>query len=471
MRRMLAWGVVVVGLVAALVLAPSLLTRSVAAWLTARTGVPITIAWMSWNPLLGRVSMHGIRLGPPTDETPMITLGDLRVTIALRSLVRGRLQADELVLVDPWVGLRRTASGDFNLSALFPAPPSSPLPVATPAATAPGDDRTFAVRRLRIEGGAVQFRDEATSPMLETSLYLEDIVADDLILDLSGKTNVTVHLESRLEREPLTLDLTYRAQAGDSSLRARLVTAGASLARTLLYVPVGWQQVSGTLDVALDYVHESKDGRLATHTLTAAATMHQVALVEPWASAPALRASRIRIPALMVDFVRQRTDLGVIRIDDFQAAIVRDGDDLHIPLMHGDEAPDTKWQTVLSAVELGTGELLLHRVIAGAEPEITARVRTGSIRQTADDLSFTLETDIAGGRIVVGGRSGGDAFSMRFDLDGLALPEFARQLRLPVAFATGRVDGSLLARFDGGPARISRDAQRAGREEPAAGRR
>jgi uncharacterized protein involved in outer membrane biogenesis len=362
--------------------------------------VPTTLAWISWNPVLGRVSLHGVRVGSPTEEMPMITVGDVRITMALRALFAGRLQVDELVFVDPWIGLRRTAGGDFNLSALSPAVRPSPRPGDAPASATPAGDRTLAVRRLRIEGGAVQFRDEATSPILETSLDLEDIVADDLTVDLSGSANVTVHLESRLEREPLSLDLTYRAQDADSSLRARLATAGASLARTLLYVPVGWQQVSGTLDVAFNYVHDVSDGQLTAHTLTAEATMHQVALVEPWSPSPALRAGRIRIPALVVDFVRQRTDLGVITIDDFQAAIVRDEDGVHIPLMHGDAAPDTKWQTALSAVELRTGDLLLRNVIMGAEPEITARVRTGAIRQTADALSFTLETDAAGLRLL-----------------------------------------------------------------------
>lgn len=457
-RRIFVWGGVAIGFVLALAVAPTLLTSTVAARLTARTGVPVAIAWISWNPFAGRISLHDVRLAATPDDPPIITIGDVQVGIALRSLLAGTLRVDQLVLVDPWVGLRRMPGGDFNVSTLFQAAAAapSPSPRATPAAVVREDASTLAIRRLRIEGGTVQFRDETTAPVLETSLYLEDIIADDLAVALSGTTAVTLHLESRLEREPLTLDLSYRAQAGDSTLRVRLRTAGASLARTLLYVPLGWQQVSGTLDVALDYVREIVQGRLAAHTLTAAATLHDVALAEPWAPGPTVRAARVHVPALVVDFVRQRTDLGTIGMEDFHAEIARDERGLHVPLVNAARTgSETRWRTVLSAVKLGAGELLLDRVVPGAEPEITARVRAGVIRQSADNLFFRLDTECAGGRVTVDGRVASEVTRMRFDLDGLALPEVSRRLRLPVGFATGSVDGSLHARFGAGPARFS----------------
>jgi hypothetical protein len=55
-----------------------------------------------------------------------------------------------------------------------------------------------------------------------------------------------------------------------------------------------------------------------------------------------------------VDFIKQRTDLGVIQVDGFQALVLRDQDGIHVPLATGSpDTADSTWETTLDRVALG----------------------------------------------------------------------------------------------------------------------
>ncbi len=450
--RALAWGAAGLLIVISVIgFAPTVLAPLVSARLSSQSGLAVRVGWISWNPLVASVALRDVTIAPDASEPPIVTIGAIRVNVALRRWVGGERLFDSVVVERPWVALQRTASGDFNLAALFRAHAEP----ATSAEPPPADDRSLRVATFRIVGGSVRFRDETTTPVLETSLYLDDVEAHDVALSGGGAAEIRLRAASRLDEAPMTLDLTYRASADHSDLAAHFAVTGASLSRTLLYVPLGWQKVAGTIDVELTYQRRIVGGALRAHSLGAQAHLRDVAIGEPWAVEPSLRAKRVRLGEIAVDLIRRRTDVGIVDVQDFSALIARTEDGLHLPLASsGGGGPDTQWRTTLRTVTLGSGEVLLRNVIPDADPEIRMPVERGTITFPHDHVAFAITGTLAGGKLDVKGRVAKSS-RITFTPRDVALPEVVSLLRLPVAFSAGRVDGQLVAHVADGPVRYT----------------
>src|SRR6185369_2770649 len=228
------------------------------------------------------------------------------VDVALRRWLHGERALDGIVLRRPWLALRRTGPGDFDAASLFPALTTKAEERATAPPTDEGPPVPFRIGTLRIVSGSVEFHDETVTPALETSLHLDDASAHDLVLANDGSAGFAFHVESRLEHEPLTLDVSYETAPERSHVTATLVAKETSLARALLYVPLGWQRTEGTMDATLVYERRVEQNTLRQHDLKASLAVHHLALTEPWASEAMLRANRVRVPALVVDLLEQR---------------------------------------------------------------------------------------------------------------------------------------------------------------------
>jgi hypothetical protein len=206
-------------------------------------------------------------------------------------------------------------------------------------------------------------------------------------------------------------------------------------------VPLGWQRTSGTMDATVTYERQVTKNVLQKHGLKADLSLHDLALTEPWANEPMLRAKRVRVPALAVDLLKQRTDLGAIQVDDYQALVLRDEQRLHVPLASGssETAEASPWKTTLDRVTLGKGTAVLRNVLA--PPEVTIAVTNGTIRLPSDGVSFSFAGTLAGGRLTLDGQTRGATTSLSFGLDQLDLVTAAPLAGLPVKFAKGRVEG------------------------------
>lgn len=441
-RAALAFLLVVAVLVGLIALAPSLLTPLVARRLSALTGADVRVGWVSWNPLRGRVVLHRLGLAPNASEPAVVTLKAFVFDVALRRWLDGERAIDAVVLERPWIALRRTVRGDFNVATLFPALLADAAAAAETPAADVGPPNPMRIGLLRIVSGSIEFHDETLSPALETSLHLDDANARDLVLASDGTAGLAFHVESRLEEDPLTLDVSYDTATQSSHLKATLVTTDASLARALLYVPLGWQRTSGTMDATITYERRFEGGALRSHGLTANLTLNDLALTEPWAPQPMLQARRVRVPALAVDLVKQRTDLGAIQVDDWQALVLRDAEQLHVPLATGaaDSAPSS-WRTDLDRVSLGKGVATLRGVLT--VPEVTIPVASGTIRLPAAGVDFAFAGTLAGGKLTLDGTARGNDTRLAFGLDDLSLAEAAPLVGSPLTFAKGRISGTV----------------------------
>ena len=421
--------------------APTVLTPIVARRLSAATGADVRVGWISWNPLAGRVALHSLAVAPHAGDPAIVTVDTLAVDVALRSWLHGERSLDAIVLRRPWIALRRTGPGDFNLASLFPALNAKAETPATPAASDVGPPTPIRIGLFRIVSGSIEFRDETITPVLETSLHLDDGTARDLVLASDGSAGLAFHVESRIDEEPLTLDVSYDTGVDASHLTAKLVAAHASLARALLYVPLGWQRTSGTMDATVTYERQVAKNVLQKHGLKADLSLHDLALTEPWANEPMLQAKRVRVPALAVDLLKQRTDLGAIQVDDYRALVLRDDERLHVPLTSGstEVAGASPWKTTLDRVTLGKGLAVLRNVLAA--PEVTIALTNGTIRLPSDQVTFSFAGALAGGRLTLDGQARGATTDLSFGLGKLDLVTAAPLVGLPVKFAKGHIEG------------------------------
>jgi hypothetical protein len=441
---------VVVLAAGAIAVAPSVLAPFLAGRLSAATGADVRVGWLSWNPLAGRIVLHRVALAATADAPPVATVRAIAIDVAVRSWLRGERGLDGLVLRRPWVALRRTGPGDFDLATMFR--PRARADGRDTSAEAKDTDASapFRIARFEIQNGGIEFRDETTVPALETSLHLDDATARDLVLDTGGSGTLDFHIESRIEDEPLTLDVSYDGGADTSRLLVTLEASNASLARALLYVPLGWQRTSGTMDARITYERHVEKGKLRKHGLSAVLTLHDLALTEPWADEPMLRAESVRVPALAVDFIAQRTDLGAIQVTDFHALVLRDAEGIHVPLATG--APGTEssgWATTLDRVALARGTAVLRRVLGADDPDVVIPVSEGVIRLPEKEVRFSFTGTLADGTITLDGRTHDAATILTFGLRKLALAKAPVRFGLPVTFAEGDLDGTLELRLGG----------------------
>lgn len=442
-RRRVVASTLLLALVAFVWLGPSLVGPFVAGRLSSFLGADVRIGWITWNPLAGRAVLHHVAIAPTAGTPAIVTVEAATVDVAVRRWLHGERALDAVVLRRPWVALHRTGAGDFNVVELFPSI-TSDASRASPA-TQPADmgpPTPVRIGLLHVLNGSIEFRDETTTPVLETSLYLDDASARDLVLASDGSAGLAFHVASRLENAPLTLDVDYDTSTDGSRLTAKLVAAEASLARALLYVPLGWQRTSGTIDATVTYERRMEKDRLVRHTVAADLAIHDLALTEPWAAEPMLQAKTVRVPALVVDLVKQRTDLGAIAVDDYRALVLRDDERLHVPLASGGtEATGSTWQTALERVRLGAGVAVLRNVFA--VPETTVPLRSGTIELPADAVVFRFAGTIAGGSITLDGRARGDTTSLSFGFADLDLVAATPLVGLAARFAKGRIGGTV----------------------------
>jgi hypothetical protein len=438
--------------VGGIAVAPSVLAPLLSRRLSTATGADVHVGWINWNPFRGRVVFHRVAIAPKAGEPAVVTLRSIAVDVAVRRWLAGERALDALVLRGPWIALKRTGPGDFDLASLFPAlTTETATSPATPSAEM-GPPTPFRIGMLRIVSGSVEFRDETIVPVLETSLHLDDATAHDLVLATDGSAGLAFHVESRIENEPLTLDVSYATEAASSHLAATLVATNASLARALLYVPLGWQRTSGTMDATMTYERRFENHTLREHRLKATLVLHDLALTEPWATEPMLRAESVRVPALAVDFVKQRTDLGAIHVGEFRALVIRDADGMHVPLATGSAGPEpSTWQTTLDRVALGKGTAVLRHVLASAEPEMPVSISKGTIRLPPNEVDFSFAGTLAGGRLTLDGHAREASTALTFGLDDLALAEIPHLLGFPLPFANGRLSGTLVVGLGDGP--------------------
>ncbi|MBI4241368.1 MAG: AsmA family protein, partial [Candidatus Rokubacteria bacterium] len=122
-------------------------------------GRPVSFASLSLAALpLPALRLTDLRVAedPKFGTTPFLTVGEGRLGLRVWPLVRGRLEAAELVLDGPRVGLIQEPGGRWNIQSLGARPAGAPT--AVKEAGVPSGGGLFpAVSRIRVAGGTLSY--------------------------------------------------------------------------------------------------------------------------------------------------------------------------------------------------------------------------------------------------------------------------------------------------------------------------
>ena len=270
--RRLAWSLA--GLVLLLALLVAGTTFWLPGWLKTQAelkgqellGTPVTLQTVELRPWALQARLQGLQVGPDAD--PLLRLDALDVQVAAESLWQLAPVVQQLTLQAPEVWLRRNAAGSaegpFNFSPALqhlrdwqarqpPSPP--PAPDAAPA--------RFALHNIRLEGGALHYRDLPLDQRHEVSElriglpFLSNLPADVAI-------DVQPLLEARLDGSALRLSGQARPFAdgrpAELALRwqALPLAPWASLLKAVLPPEQAVQLDSGSLDSDLTLAFEAR---------------------------------------------------------------------------------------------------------------------------------------------------------------------------------------------------------------------
>jgi len=163
-----------------------------------------------------RLRISGARLSnaPGATAAHMMSLKELRVSVALLPLLRGDIEIGQVDLIEPVIELEKLPNGQMNWvfvpeadgsagSAVSAAGSSSPQRPATPAkadagqtagppARPPANPSAFKLDALAIKNGTIVYRDKATDTVERIEKLTADISAGSLTGPFTFKGGVTV---------------------------------------------------------------------------------------------------------------------------------------------------------------------------------------------------------------------------------------------------------------------------------------
>lgn len=230
--------------------------------------------WMKLQPAL-RIENYKVA-NAPGFQSPTVVAGKLlRVKVALKPLLDGRLEVQELELDAPEIDIERNAQGQSNVQALLQAARTKQASApASAESSGEGSIQTVAVESVVLTNGVLRLRD-AGRPALgtETALSNISIRASDLELtkasalefsaNLLGGRKSTIHFKGNggpytAQSIPVSGRLELRLSPGEvpADLRKKVYSEW-------LREPGEASQVDGNLNIAGDMLGQLKgDGDL-----------------------------------------------------------------------------------------------------------------------------------------------------------------------------------------------------------------
>lgn len=222
-------------------------------------GTPVVLDRITIAPWKLVVQLDGLRVGEAA--APLFTLGSAQTQLSLQSIRQRAPVLASLTLQQPRVNVERLSAERFNFSAVLDhvkarqaaQPPAPPSP----------EPARFALHNIRLEGGALHYRDA----VLQTEHHVEALrVGLPFISSLPSdvETEVQPLLEARIDGSALRLDGHARPFAAAKPAELALDLQGvkladwASLLRAVLPAEFAPQVLQGQLDTKLAISFEAR---------------------------------------------------------------------------------------------------------------------------------------------------------------------------------------------------------------------
>ena len=431
---------------------PEIVRRAVESNASAAIRGTVTVGDVDLQLWRGQVDLKDVAVrgesvhdGADTAE-PLIAIGRLGLGLRYPPLLRRTLLLREVEVEAPKVALERLASGDLNLLGLLPVTEESTSP-GEPAAPS---SWKFGLDRFVLSEGRLRFRDALMGADAEPiEFQVGRIAVDDLAIspDVYGGPS-RLHAVVALESGNVEVDGTLRMVDGEPALTAKATARALPLRQARIYVPeVGWSNLSGGLDLDLDY--ELDPGR--TNVLRGRAALADVSVAVPGEDvAAALKSFVIELDA--VDLIARDAKVKKVELDGAIVSVRLDADDVLPVLTKGTKGaqgakgalgatpapaasppPATTSNAAPASASPWTWRIEEARVTGstvrlreGGRPpvDVAIALEAGPLAGDAATVSpVKLNLGVANGTVAVDGRLriGNPAFGGRLAIDGLEI--------------------------------------------------
>ena len=261
----------------------------------------------------------------------------------------------------PNLSLSRDAQGRLNLARLAkgftPAAPEKPATASAPVAdVAPWDIR---LARFDLDGGVVQWRDDAVKPAADMALSALRVQSRDLSWPV--KAPMPFEVSAQLGQTPLGI----KGTATDVAAQAELSLGDISLGRFAPYISSALKPaLEGILNAGgqIEWQAAQGDKPMALQVLAARVDINELKLGPP--RQPLASLKRLLVEDLRLDLAQRSAEVGNLTLTQPQARVQRESNGAWMfepwlvaaptPQPRADQSP---WRVGLAAVQLTNGSI------------------------------------------------------------------------------------------------------------------
>jgi hypothetical protein len=302
---------------------PAYLRAQVPAMVSERTGHPVTVGDLAFNPFTLALTVKDFEIREQ-DATPLLGFEELFINIGFSSLANRALTFDQIRLRIPYGMVRIRQDGTLNLMDLRPKADAS-------AAPAPTTDETRAIpaliiRSLEIERGAVEFHDES-----RPTPFSADIVPVWLTLKnfrtLHAGDNAFAFKAEFEAGESLEWQGTLRLNPVRSD--GHVILSGLKIRSLWEYIQdrAGFEITDGRLHVDARYQVEAGADAFHATLSDGEVGVEDVTLAEKGGQTPLIVLPTFAVKGIQADLLEHHVDIGAVQSKGarIQAWIDKDG--------------------------------------------------------------------------------------------------------------------------------------------------
>jgi hypothetical protein len=427
----------------------------------------------------GGVALEDVALYSPTpaepNEPPLVAWKRFAIELRYLPLLWRTAQLRKIELDSPRVALDRLANGELNLRRLVPA--SEPQraaneeparadeagPGAPPPGEAPprGSDWKIGVDHFALRAGGIRFRDLTLPEGTPLEIAIPDVTVDDVALQpgLYGEP-ARARLRVKSEGGGLRIDARLWVLEKGFALATRLKALHLPLRHARLYIPgVGWSELTGLADAALDYGLAPAPGE--RNEVRGIVRLRDVAIRVPGLEHAAFTLERLAVRVDPVDLHARRAVVRLVDIGGAAVVVDLQGGEI-LPLLPrravsetaapapaptgeqpAPEAAPWHWRLASLALERSRVRLLQE----GAPLDVGVRV---AARDLADDAERPGHVDVTltvtPGSVAVSGaaRVTPPGFGGTVRVDELPVHDLARAARAAARLPPGLLQSAVL---------------------------
>jgi uncharacterized protein involved in outer membrane biogenesis len=210
------------------------------------------------------------------ERRPLLVLNELDIAIADSDLTAQQIHVEKIVIAGLQLYLRRERDGTFSVEHLFPAAPASKPGRAKHPKPEEHPGPRFTIDHVALENAAIDLRDEAVEPALETEIRGLSVT----VRGLSNHPGTTAHESVRLHVRPnLSLSQEGTLRLAPLEAKGKLDVEGIEPARFAPYFQdkVAFDLIRGRLGLGGAYLFEQAREQLVVRVSDAFLTVGDLA--------------------------------------------------------------------------------------------------------------------------------------------------------------------------------------------------